>query len=321
VKLKNKKMKSIPFDDTGDDMLDRDGMIVEPDVRKKVSKYFKAMGLREVTYSLRSTYFKNPYEDPGEEFDMLHDDPVGLKLSAKKRKMEKEIAGESLVRKLIGEMINESSDPPSLENLGIITFKYSFHSKLTVIYSIPALDWSLSRLFGTKVPKPNPDDLVVSGVQWGKPNGEGGPCNHAYVVRRSVTAFKGWGRKAYLAALADAGELGPDRDIVYPGAVKAWQRIVDAGYVEGHPYDDFKNPQTPPPEDDCDLHPGKPVLNASYELKGSTPSDILAMQERGRRHFEMLEKHGGKEIVDMARKVIGIEYDTIFRQKYESENF
>lgn len=321
MKPKNKKSKSIPFKDAGDDMLNRDGMIVEPDVRKKISKYFKTMGLREVTYSLRSTYFKNPYEDPGEEFEMNNEDPVGLKLADKKRKMEKEIAGESLIRKLVGEMINESNDPPPTENLGIITFKYSFHSKLTVIYSIPALDWLLSRLLGTSVPKPNPDDLVISGVQWGKPNGEGGPCNYAYVVRRSVTEFKDWGRKAYLAALAAAGELGPDRDIVKPGAIKAWQRIVDAGYVDAHPYDDVKNPQTPPPEDDCDLHPDMPILNASYNLKGSIPSDILAMQERGMRHFEILEKHGGKEIVDMARKVIGIEYDTIFRKKYEDENF
>ena len=30
-----------------DDMLDRPGTIVEPDVREKISKYFKTMGLRE----------------------------------------------------------------------------------------------------------------------------------------------------------------------------------------------------------------------------------------------------------------------------------
>ena len=317
---KKQNKRSLPYHDLGDDMLNKDGVIVEPDVRKSISSYFDNMHMRETTYALRSTFFANPYEDPRDDYEN-HDDPVGLKLMARKRKMEDEIKGESLVRKLIGEMINESKDPPPVESLGIVTFRYSFHSKLTVIYSIPALDWSLSRLFGTRVPKPNPDDLVISGVQWGKPNGEGGPCNYAYVVRRSVTEFKDWGRKAYLAALAAAGELGPDRDIVKPGAIKAWQRIVDAGYVDAHPYDDVKNPQTPPPEDDCDLHPDMPVLNASYNLKGSIPSDILAMQERGKRHFEMLETHGGKEIVDMARKVIGIEYDTIFRKKYEGENF
>ena len=317
---KKQNKRSLPYRDSGDDMLDKDGVIVEPDVRKSISSYFDSMRMRETTYALRSTFFANPYEDPQDDYEN-HDDPVGLKLMARKRKIEDEIKGESLVRKLVNEMINESNDPPPPENLGIVTFKYSFHSKLTVIYSIPALDWSLSRLFGTSVPKPNPDDLVISGVQWGKPNGEGGPCNYAYVVRRSATAFKDWGRKAYLAALAAAGEMGPDRDIVKPGAIKAWQRIIDAGYVEAHPYDDIKNPQTPPLEDDCDLHPDMPILNASYNLKGSIPSDISEMQERGRRHFEILETHGGKEVVDMARKLIGIEYDTIFRKKYEGENF
>ena len=179
------------------------------------------------------------------------------------------------------------------------------------------MDWTLSRLFGTKVPKPDPDDLVIAGIQWGKPNGEGGPCNNAYVVRRSVTAFPGWGRKAYLAAIDVAAELGPDRDIVKPGAVKAWQRIVDTGFVDAHPYDDIKNPQTPQPEDDCEMHAGMPALNASYELNGNPPADILEMQKNGARHFSTLEKHGGAEIISMAKKVIGIEFDTIFRSKYE----
>lgn len=317
VKPKNKKQKSIPYDNFGDDMLDRDGMIVEPDVRKSISKYFRDMKLREVTYPIRATYFANPYEDPQDNIEN-HDDPVGLRLHARKMELEDEIRGESLIRKCINEIIRESTTPTlDHRNLGITTFKYSFHSSLTVIYSTAALDWTLSRLFGTKVPKPDPDDLVIAGVLWGKPNGEGGPCNNAYVVRRSVTAFPGWGRKAYLAAIDVAAELGPDRDVVKPGAVKAWQRIVDTGFVDAHPYDDIKNPQTPQPEDDCEMHAGAPVLNASYELNGNPPADILEMQKNGARHFSTLEKHGGAEIISMAKKVISIEFDTIFSSKYE----
>ena len=306
----------MPFDDAGDDMLDNDGVIVEPDVRKSIQNYFKKMGLRETTYSLRSTFFANPYEDPQGDTEN-EDDPVGLRLMARQADMERDIRGEALVRKLVKEIVVESS---SLDHrkLGIKTFKYSFHSFLTVIYSIPALDWTLSRLFGTTVSKPDPDDLVIAGVQWGKPNGEGGPCNNAYVVRRSVTAFPGWGRKAYLAALDSSAELGPDRDIVKSGAKRAWQSIVDSGYVTTHPYDDIKNPQTPQPEDDCEMHADLPVLNASYELNGNPPADVLEMQKNGARHFSTLEKHGGAEIISMAKKVIGIEFDTIFRSKYES---
>lgn len=34
------------------DMLDRPGLIVEPDVRRKIAKYFKAMKLREMIESI-----------------------------------------------------------------------------------------------------------------------------------------------------------------------------------------------------------------------------------------------------------------------------
>lgn len=36
-----------PIYGSQDDMLDRSGTIVEPEVREKISKYFKTMGLRE----------------------------------------------------------------------------------------------------------------------------------------------------------------------------------------------------------------------------------------------------------------------------------
>lgn len=34
--------------------------------------------LHEATYALRSTWFSNPYEEPGEDFDIDPDDPIGL---------------------------------------------------------------------------------------------------------------------------------------------------------------------------------------------------------------------------------------------------
>jgi hypothetical protein len=319
MKRKNKKQV-----DLGDDMLDRDGMIVEPDVREKVKKYFKAMKLRETTYSLRSTYFSNRFQDPGEEYDAVTDDPVGLKLRAKQTSLEDEIHIETIIRNIVSRILIESSGPERVE-LGIVTIPGTgWKTKLTVIYSVPSMDWTLSRLFKTKVQKPAFDDLVIAGVEWGKPGGAlesgevgDGPCNNSYVVRRSVTSFPGWGRKAYIAAVDAAAELGPDRGVVKPGAEKAWAAI--SGNLEAHPYDDVNNPQTPEPEDDCTIHTGRPILNASYSINGSPPSDISVMLKNGSRHFEMLQKHGGEEIVNMAKKVLKIEFDSIFREKYGGE--
>jgi hypothetical protein len=319
MKRKNKKQV-----DLGDDMLDKDGVIVEPDVREKVKKYFKAMKLRETVYPLRATYFSNRFQDPGEEYDAVTDDPVGLKLRAKQASIEDEIHIETIIRNIISGILVESFGPESVE-LGIVTIPGTgWKTKLTVVYSIPATDWTLSRLFKTKVQKPVFDDLVIAGVEWGKPGGAlesgevgDGPCNNSYVVRRSVTSFPGWGRKAYIAAVDAAAELGPDRGVVKPGAEKAWAAI--SGNLEAHPYDDVNNPQTPEPEDDCTIHTGRPILNASYSINGSPPSDISVMLKNGSRHFEMLQKHGGEEIVNMAKKVLKIEFDSIFREKYGGE--
>lgn len=50
-KIPSFKSRNIPFDSTYGqipDMLDLPGVIVEPDVREKISAYFKKMLLREV---------------------------------------------------------------------------------------------------------------------------------------------------------------------------------------------------------------------------------------------------------------------------------
>ena len=51
------------------------------------------MVVREILreYSTRSTYFSNPYEDPGEEFEIDSDDPVGLVDAAQRTAREDEI--------------------------------------------------------------------------------------------------------------------------------------------------------------------------------------------------------------------------------------
>ena len=40
-------------------MLDKDGIIVEPDVRKKIASYFKDMGLREWVRLIIREEFRN----------------------------------------------------------------------------------------------------------------------------------------------------------------------------------------------------------------------------------------------------------------------
>lgn len=49
--------------------------------------------LAETTYALRSTYFRNPYEGPGDEFDIDPDDPIGLVRLQRRLDAEEEVRG------------------------------------------------------------------------------------------------------------------------------------------------------------------------------------------------------------------------------------
>ena len=51
--------------------------------------------LRELdeTYSTRSTYFRNPYEDPGDEFEPDAEDPIGLVRLKRRSDAEDEVRG------------------------------------------------------------------------------------------------------------------------------------------------------------------------------------------------------------------------------------
>lgn len=60
--------------------------IVRLTVREMIREFAEA-------YSLRSTYFRNPYEDPGDEFLPDTEDPIGLQRAARKLKAEEEIRG------------------------------------------------------------------------------------------------------------------------------------------------------------------------------------------------------------------------------------
>lgn len=55
--------------------------------------------LNETTYSTRSTFFRNPYEDPGDEFDYDEEDPVGLVRAEKLAHLQSELLGGEYIPK------------------------------------------------------------------------------------------------------------------------------------------------------------------------------------------------------------------------------
>lgn len=242
---------------------------------------------------------------------------------------------QTVIRTLIREMLKESvGDQPagatpmslnlSIDNIGIVTVQGSFFSKLTVVYSIPEL-YRLARWYSKKLASKEDKKaghLVISGLEWGEPDTGGPPCNGAHVVRRAVTAFPGagrWGQVAYVAALDEIKELGPDRGEVRTGAEHVWEKLATGKMgvsVEMKPYVNYEDHKGSSPKNACVIHAGRPFLNASYRLVGSTPSEILLMKRRGNEHLNNVRELYGASITKKLQSVLYAEFNAVFENAY-----
>lgn len=104
--------------------------------------------------------------------------------------------------------------------------------------------------------------------------GSGGNCAGTYSVRQSIG--KGYGKLLYNALLGFAAKndifIAADRHSVSAGAQKRWAKIDSQTDEEvpslENPYigtfDDYRNKETPPPDDDCIVH-GVRSLDKGYK--------------------------------------------------------
>lgn len=175
-----------------------------------------------------------------------------------------------------------------------------------IAYSVSGLDKLLS---GESVGKNNG---VIAGL-WGSRQARLGPCNDAAVVKKSASGMKGWGTKVYLAALNHFGSLTSDRESVSDSALGMWRSLVSKGFVEGTEFDDIELPWTEPEEDDCKLHQKNPVLNSSYQLKGSLPSEVVEALKRGEQHMNDLS---GRGPTDKVNKLLKDGFNSLFLSVY-----
>lgn len=99
-----------------------------------------------------------------------------------------------------------------------------------------------------------------------------GPCFDAYIVDQSrVNKKGGYGNLLYYLTMHFAGDKGiaADRILSSDQAVNSWNRLYDDSKVIKKPLDDFFDPRTLPPEDDCNL-----ASSGIYSLTPEEPESV-----------------------------------------------
>jgi hypothetical protein len=154
---------------------------------------------------------------------------------------------------------------------------------------------------------------VIAGLTL-KRNDEYGECNGAWRVTTAASNERGWGTKVYLAAFEWLRNISSDRTGVSPSAEGMWKSLARKGIVEPEPFDNWKNPQTPPTSDDCKVFPSRdPVLNSSFRLNGSIPPEVSQLLEDGDEHLRYL---GSTRPV--AEKLLRIGIGNLFVNLYDN---
>jgi len=189
---------------------------------------------------------------------------------------------ENQLRRIIREELDRS------DGRAIVVIGSTFAGPVYVVaYDRWELERGVERERARNPIAPDPGDYfgVIAGLTL-KRNDEYGECNGAWRVTTAASNERGWGTKVYLAAFEWLRNISSDRTSVSTSAETLWKSLARKGIVEPEPFDDRKNPQTPPTSDDCKVFPSRdPVLNSSFRLKGSIPSEVSQLLDDGNEHL------------------------------------
>jgi hypothetical protein len=137
-------------------------------------------------------------------------------------------------------------------------------------------------------------------------------CWNAAEIKFSA-ARKGFGPLMYELAMSDFGKIMSDHGSgSSPSARAVWQKYANRSDVETLPFDDVKNPKTPPKVDDCKIIPeldGKnSYLNAAYAGAGDSSGKTKMMRAHDLLVDLMVSDGHKKSDVELGLRMIADEY-------------
>jgi len=130
------------------------------------------------------------------------------------------------------------------------------------------------------------------------------PCLGAWEVISS--AGPKYGKMVYGVgyALSPNGVLMPDRSSVSTSARGGWTSSFSRGETVGQ-LDDWENPKTPEPEDDCWVHneDGAPYLDYAYSVGSERSMEIFrTLEANHKRYMEQLGDYDSKAFIRKLNK-------------------
>ncbi len=155
----------------------------------------------------------------------------------------------------------------------------------------------------------DPSDVIVGYLDVRPHKGD---CWDAAEIKFSA-AQKGYGPLMYELAMSDFGKIMSDHGAGTSNAARrVWQKYDQRPDVEKLPFDDIKNPQTVPKNDDCKLVPDVDgeiaYLNQAYAGQGDV-SGKEALMNAHRTFMKQMEANGYKTAdVELAIRMMGDEY-------------
>lgn len=138
-------------------------------------------------------------------------------------------------------------------------------------------------------------DCIAAYVNLDKPIN---PCNGALEIRASAAkAGFGYGRYLYAIAMSLNSKNGlvSDRHQTSVSAQKIWKNYYSSNDIQKKKLDNVWNPQTPDPNDDCELQTNRNFLNYSYTGPAIDISQhVIIHKETMAKFWEMLQPTGVK---------------------------
>jgi hypothetical protein len=218
--------------------------------------------------------------------------------------------GERDLRRLVRSLLEAAVAGKTAAGQGLALLrKQNSHGIEYILYDPETFARLTNGVPGDELTGLDPTDVIVGYLDVRPHKGD---CWDAAEIKFSA-AQKGYGPLMYELAMSDFGKIMSDHGAGSSGSARGvWQKYDQRADVKKLPFDDVKNPKTPPKKDDCKMIPdvdGDVVyLNQAYAGKGDVSGKQTLMRAHQAFVGQMTADGYKPGDVELALRMMGDEY-------------